>query len=375
LAGFGLGQDRSDFFGRNMSRAFIIAARRSAVMPAGGAFARLLPHDLAAPVMLACLHDAGIAPDQVDEVILSNALGAGGNPARVAALAAGLRERVAGLSIDRQCAGGLDAVILASALVNAGAADVVLAGGAESYSRRPLRLRTDPDGGPPVPYDAPPFTPWPNRDPMMHVAAADLAQRLGISRATQDAFAVASHARAMASQQQEIVPITGLQRDGFTRAMTPALAARAKVIAGTITAANAAVAADGAAFCVVVSERIAKQARRAVHIKAGATLGANPQEPGLAPLGAIARVLPPRLIPDQCEIMEAYAVQAIACIQGAGLDPATVNIGGGALARGHPVGASGAVLLARLFADMERGHGLAAIAAAGGIGSALLLEA
>jgi acetyl-CoA C-acetyltransferase len=126
---------------------------------------------------------------------------------------------------------------------------------------------------------------------------------------------------------------------------------------------------------VVVSERIAKQARRAVHIKAGATLGANPQEPGLAPLGAIARVLPPRLIPDQCEIMEAYAVQAIACIQGAGLDPVTVNIGGGALARGHPVGASGAVLLARLFADMERGHGLAAIAAAGGIGSALLLEA
>lgn len=362
-----------------MSRAFIIAARRSAVMPAGGAFARLLPHDLAAPVMLACLRDAAIAPDQVDEVILANALGAGGNPARVAALAAGLPERVAGLSIDRQCAGGLDAVILAGALVNAGAAHVVLAGGAESYSRRPLRLRTDPDGGPPVAYDAPPFTPWPNRDPMMHVAAADLAQRLGISRATQDAYAVASHARAMASQQPEILPIAGLQRDGFTRAMTHALAARAKVIAGTITAANAAVSADGAAFCLVVSERIAKQAHRALHIKAGATLGANPQEPGLAPLGAIARVLSPRLmprlIPDQCEIMEAYAVQAIACIQGAGLDPATVNIGGGALARGHPVGASGAVLLARLFADMERGHGLAAIAAAGGIGSALLIEA
>jgi acetyl-CoA C-acetyltransferase len=358
-----------------MSRAFIIAARRSAVMPAGGAFARLMPHELAAPVLRACLDDAGLEMGHVDELILSNALGAGGNPARVAALAAGLPERVAGLSIDRQCAGGLDAVILARMMVESGAAEVVLAGGVESYSRRPLRLRTDPDGGAAVAYDAPPFTPWPERDPAMHRAAADLAQRLGISRAAQDAFALASHARAMVVTHPEIVPIAGVHRDGFTRALTPALAARAKVIAGTITAANAAVAADGAAFCLVVSERIAKQANRALHIKAGATLGAAPQEPALAPLGAIARVLSPRLMPERSEIMEAYAVQAIACIQGAGLDPARVNMGGGALARGHPVGASGAVLLARLFADMQHGQGLAAIAAAGGIGSAVLLQA
>jgi acetyl-CoA C-acetyltransferase len=209
----------------------------------------------------------------------------------------------------------------------------------------------------------------------MHDAAAALAQRLGISRSTQDAFAVASHARAMAATHHEIVPIAGILRDGFTRAMTPALAARAKVVSGTISVATAAVAADGAAFCLVVSDRFARNAARALHIKAGATLGADPQEPGLAPLGAIARVLSPRLTPNRCEIMEAYAVQAIACIQGAGLDAATVNISGGALARGHPIGASGAILVARLFADMERGHGLAAIAAAGGIGSALLLEA
>lgn len=357
-----------------MSRAFIIAAHRSAVMPAGGAFARLMPHELAAPVLQACLDDAGIEVGRVDELILSNALGAGGNPARLAALAAGLPECVAGLSIDRQCAGGLDAVNLARALVQSGAAEVVLAGGAESYSRRPLRLRTDADGGAPVPYDAPPFTPWPSRDPVMHTAAAALAQRLGLTRAVQDAFAVASHARAMAATHTEIVPIEGIRRDGFTRALTPTLAARAKVIAGTITVANTAVAADGAAFCLVVSERIAKRASRALLIKAGATLGAAPQEPGLAPLGAIARVLSPRQHPDRCEIMEAYAAQAIACIHGAGLDPATVNINGGALARGHPVGASGAILVTRLFADMERGTGLAAIAAAGGIGSALLLE-
>ncbi|WP_022702725.1 thiolase family protein [Pseudorhodobacter ferrugineus] len=358
-----------------MSGAFIIAARRTAVMPAGGAFAGLEVHALAAPVMLACLADAGIDAAQVDEVILSNALGAGGNPARVAALAAGLPEHVAGLSIDRQCAGGLDAVILARALVESGAAQVVLAGGAESYSRRPLRLRTDPAGGAAVAYDAPPFTPWRDRDPDMHMAAAALADRLGITRAAQDAFAVASHARARAAVHREIVGIEGVLRDGFTRGLTPAVAARARAIVGTVTPANAAVAADGAAFCLVVSAQVAARATRAMRIIAGATLGANPQEPGLAPLGAIARVLSPPLVLDRSEIMEAYAVQAMACIQGAGLDPARVNIGGGALARGHPVGASGAVLVARLFADLQRGHGLCAIAAAGGIGSALVLEA
>lgn len=362
-----------------MNGAFIIAARRSAVMPVGGAFAGLEVHELAAPVMLACLSDAGIDAGRVDEVILSNALGAGGNPARVAALAAGLPEGVAGLSIDRQCAGGLDAVILARALVESGAAEVVLAGGAESYSRRPLRLRTDPSGGVAVPYDAPPFTPWAQggwgQEVGMHAAAAALADRLGISRAAQDAFAIGSHARAMAATHAEIVGINGVLRDGFARGLTPALAARAKAITGSITAANAAVAADGAAFCLVVSARIAAQATRAVRIVGGATLGANPQEPGLAPLGAIARVLSPRLVPERSEIMEAYAAQAIACIHGAGLDAARVNMAGGALARGHPVGASGAVLVARLFADLQRGHGLCAIAAAGGIGSALLLEA
>ena len=123
----------------------LIAARRTAVVPRGGAFARLSLEDLAAPVIAACLADAGISPDAVDEVILSNALGTGGNPARRVALAAGLMERVAGLTIDRQCAGGLDAILLARALVDSGAADVVLAGGVESYSRRPLRLATDPE--------------------------------------------------------------------------------------------------------------------------------------------------------------------------------------------------------------------------------------
>lgn len=361
--------------------AHIIAARRSAVCPRGGAFARLSLADLAVPVLRACLGDAGLAPDQVDEVILSNALGAGGNPARLVALAAGLPERVAGLTIDRQCAGGLDTVLLARAMVASGVAQVVVAGGVESYSRRPLRLATDPDGGLPVAYDRPAFTPWPERDPEMHAAAAMLAERLGIGRGHQDAWAVASHAKALAARAAmaaEIVVLEGQGWDAFSRNLTPALAARAPMLSGSVTGATTAVAADAAAFVVVVSDAVARQAGRAVRIIGGVTRGARPEEPGLAPLVAISETLRQAGLAandlEVAEVMEAYAVQVIACVEGAGLDPAIVNLSGGALARGHPIGASGAILAVRLFHQLRDGTGLAAIAAAGGIGTALLVE-
>lgn len=351
----------------------LIAARRTAVVPRGGAFARLRIEDLAAPVLQACLADAGISPGAVDEVILSNALGAGGNPARRAALAAGLPDCVAGLTTDRQCAGGLDAIVLARALVDSGAAEVVLAGGVESFSLRPLRLAADPDGGPPQPYDAAPFTPWPDRNPDMTVAAAALADRLGIARDRQEAWAIDSHAKsARIEHWPEIVPLAGICRDAFVRPLSPALLARARVLAGSVTTATTAVAADGAAVCLVVSDRIA--AGRGLALVAGATLGADPEEPGLAPLAAIRRIWRGEAL-AQAEIMEAYAVQALAVIASAGLDPAIVNPAGGGLARGHPIGASGAILAVRLFHGLKQGRGLAAIAAAGGIGTALLVEA
>lgn len=351
----------------------LIAARRTAVVPRGGAFARLLLEDLAAPVVTACLADAGIAPDQVDELIMSNALGAGGNPARRVALAAGLPEAVAGLTTDRQCAGGLDAILLARAMVDSGMADVVLAGGVESYSRRPLRLRTDPDGGAPVPYDEAPFTPWPDRDPSMAEAAEALAQRLRIDRARQEAWAVASHDKALrADLSAEIVPVLGIARDAFPRSLPPRLLTKAPVVAGSITAATAAVAADAAAICLVVSDRIAKGMGLA--LLAGRTLGGDPMEPGLAPVAAIRAIWGGEPL-AMAEVMEAYAVQAIAVVEGAVLDPAIVNPAGGGLARGHPIGASGAILAVRLFHGLRQGRGLAAIAAAGGIGTALLVEA
>ena len=359
--------------------AFVIAARRTAVVPRGGAFAKLSIEDLAAPVITALLADAGLGPQDVDEVICSNALGAGGNPARRVALAAGLSERVAGLSTDRQCVGGLDALLIARAMVDSGAVRVVIAGGVESYSRRPIRLATDPKGGPSMPYEQPPFTPWPARDPDVTEAAAALAQRLGITRNDQDHYAVHSHARAVAAQGRmaaEIVPISGQVRDAFTRPLNLALAQRAAVLSGTITPANTAVAADAAAFVVVVGDGLGR--RGGVRMACGVTLGARPEEPALGAIPAMQEALRLAGIGKGdlrvAELMEAYAVQAIACAEALGLDMSRVNLGGGALARGHPIGASGAILAVRMFHELTDGLGLAAISAAGGLGTAVVFE-
>lgn len=367
-----------------MTDPVLAAARRLAAVPRGGGFRRLALHELAAPVITALLADAGLAPEAVDEVILANALGGGGNPARLAALASGLSERVAGLSIDRQCCGGMDAVLLGDALIRAGGPEVIVAGGAESYSRRPLRFRTDPDGAAPAPYEQPPFTPWPDRDPDMVEAAATLATRLGITRVEQEAWAIESHARARAARSRmtrEIVPLAGIDSDPFTRPLSARTCARAQTLAGGVSAATAAVAADGASFCLLVSDRIARRlATPRLRILAGVTLGDDPEMPGLAPVPAVRTVLGRlSLRPDAfaaIELMEAFAVQAIACARLTGLPPARINRSGGALARGHPIGASGAINLTRLFHELDAPGqlGLAAIAAAGGLGTAVALE-
>src|SRR5690606_22316959 len=146
-----------------------------AVVPRGGAFAGLEVDALAAPVITACLDAAGLQADRVDDLLLGNALYGGGNPARRVGLFAGLPQRVPGITLDRQCTSGLDAVLLAARLVESGAADCVVAGGVESFSRAPIRMRRPvaPDELPAA-YARPPFTPWPERDPEMAEAAADL---------------------------------------------------------------------------------------------------------------------------------------------------------------------------------------------------------
>lgn len=369
-----------------MTATFIINAKRSAVAPRMGALAQLELHELAAPVIQSLLSELDIAPEQVDEVIVSNALGAGGNPARVIALAAGLPERIAGLTIDRQCVGGLDAIGIAKAMVSSGAANIVIAGGVESYSRRPVRLRSVIGASVLEPYDRPPFTPWNDRDPDLSSSAAQLAQDYGISRQAQDQFAINSHQKALnciSDLRSEVVEIESLTNDAYTRTLSESLCKRAPIIDSTITFANSAVAADGAAFCLVVSADIAKQfPDRCVEVASTLTVGDRPDQPALAPVAAINSIfaqtgLGPTDI-DQSEIMEAYAVQAMLCCDLTGLDMAKVNVKGGALARGHPIGASGAILVVRLFNDMINANKantcLAAIAAAGGLGSAMILR-
>lgn len=371
---------------------FIVAARRTAVAPRGGAFAGIEAHALAAAPIRAVLAATGAAPDAIDGVILGNALYGGGNPARVAALAAGLAETMPAATIDTQCCAGLDAILAAAAEIRAGEAELIIAGGVESFSRSPLRFRRprapgeDPQG-----YERPPFTPWADRDPDMIPAAARLAAEWAIDRSEQEAYAIESHRKALAAAgtSTEIVPVEGFARDSFTRRLDARLCARLPALAGdtrhAVTAATTAVEADAAAVVLLASEAALRRITppgRPLRILAGARAGGDPERPGLAPIAAgrhvLARSGRPAASIVSAEIMEAFAVQAMACLRGLELDPAIVNRGGGALARGHPIGASGAILATRLWHDLQSAPagalGLAAIAAAGGLGTAMLVE-
>lgn len=373
-----------------MSGAWIIAARRTPVVPRNGAFRRLGVGALAAPVMQMILRDSGISAEEVDEIILGNALYGGGNPARVAALAAGLPETKPAMTIDTQCCSGLDAVAAAADRISGGACDVVLAGGVESYSRSPLRFIRPMRNEAAAEYQRPPFTPWPDRDPDMIEAAVLLAQELGITRAEQETFAVASHGRAMRAQddfRREIVPLEDIHTDAFARRLSRAACARLPAISGqgiyAATAATVAVEADAAAMVVVVSDRklaALKPRLRPARIAGHIRVGGDPARPGLLTTAAAQSLLAHQGINASqisvAEIMEAFAAQAMGTIAALRLDPASVNRGGGALSRGHPIGASGAILAVRLFHELQKecdGFGLATIAAAGGLGSGMLL--
>jgi acetyl-CoA C-acetyltransferase len=373
-----------------MSAAYLVAARRTAVAPRGGAFKMVEVDELGEAPIRAVLADSGIAPEAIDDVIFGNALYGGGNPARLAALRAGLPDHVPALTIDSQCCGGLDAIMLAADRVASGSADAVIAGGVESFSRAPLRARRPRHAGEaPQSYDRPPFAPWPERDPDMIAAAALLAERFGISRARQDEFAIASHLKALRNPRgpAEIAPLAGLLHDAFPRALTKAICSRLTPLAGDetfgVTRATVAVEADAAAALLVVSETMARRlhVNRPVRIVSATRRGGDPGMPGVAPIAAAKSLLAAeRIAPARiavAEIMEAFAAQAIACVEGIGVPEAVLNRGGGGLARGHPIGASGAILAVRLWHEMQSESsgalGLAAIAAAGGLGSALLV--
>ncbi|MFG3619811.1 thiolase family protein [Nocardia sp. NPDC047654] len=366
----------------------LVAPRRTPIGNAGHGLADLTVTDLAAPVLrdvLAALRGAGVDAD-VDDVVLGNCLGPGGDPARVAALRAGLGVHVPGVTVDRQCGSGLDAVMQAALRVRSGADELILAGGVESASTAPWRFWPPVAGAEPVRYTRAPFAPSGFPDPDMGVAADDLARARGISRERQDAYAARSHTLAAATDfSAEIVPIGDVQRDERIRAgMTTARLARLRPsfgVDGTATAGNSCGISDGAAVMAVTSESMAA-GLPALRILGCAVAGSDPAFPGLGPVPAIRKLLRRNGIGvadlGVIEITEAFASVVLAVADELGLDESTICPQGGAIAMGHPWGASGAILLVRLASRMLRADGpalgLAACAIGGGQGIAVLVE-
>ena len=377
----------------------IVAARRTAIGTAGRAFAGHTVDALAAPVLAAVAAAVGPAGTPVDDVVLGNCMGPGGDLARVAALRAGLGERVPGVTVDRQCGSGLDAVMQAASRVRAQDAALVIAGGAESASTAPHRRW--PDTG--ERYTRAPFAPSGYPDPDMGPAADRLAALRGISRGRQDAWAARSHARAAAAQaagafDPEIVAVDGVVRDDRPRAAMDAvrLARFAPAFAaadagsgagiaggGTVTAGNSCGFSDGAAAMAVTTETIARElGLPALRIRATAVAAGDPALPGLgaapAARAALARAGMTSNDLGFIEITEAFAAQVLAVSDELALDEDLISADGGAIALGHPWGASGAVLLVRLAARMlaadDDRPGLAACSIGGGQGIAMIVE-
>ncbi|EFI59295.1 MULTISPECIES: thiolase family protein [Comamonas] len=396
------------------SKTPIIAWARSPVAPLGSALARLSPHELGRPLLLSLLQRSGLPAHAVDTVVIGNALGAGGNPARMLALAAGLPDNCAAHTIDTQCCSGLDAVAMAVGLLQSGQAEVVIAGGIEAWSRAPIRqTRPQLPGEQPQSYERPPFAPDPERDPDMLQSAADYALAHGFSRSQQEQYALLSHNRALAAQAQlapEIVPVAGLEADAYPRALQPARAARMPTLArGCCEGASAddiaahalspltvSAKADGAALILLATPEACARWNLQPRAQwlASASVGAAPETPLLAAIAAAQMTLArgsqalasPQLKAQDLsaiELHDAFAVQGLAFCAAMGLAPEQINSAGGGLARGHPIGASGAIALVRCLAQLEyqaqswtpkAALGLAAIAGAGGIGAATLVQ-
>jgi acetyl-CoA C-acetyltransferase len=329
--------------------------------------------------------------------VIGNCRGPGGNPARVAVLAAGLGTGVPGVTVDRQCGSGQEAVHQAATAVLAGAVNVVLAGGAESASTAPWRLaRPTTSTGLPVPYERAPFAPCEIGDPDMGPAAEAVATMCGVTRERQDAYAARSHAMTLAASQAgafdaELVPVGGSACDERPRRLTEGVLSRLRpafVAGGTVTAGNCCGVSDGAAAVAIVPEYLrAVLGVPGLALRGWVCVGLDPNTPGLGPVPAVQRLLKGTGISlaevGLVEMTEAFAAQVLACTDALGLDPlgldaARVCPQGGAIAMGHPWGASGAMLLVRLFAQMVRVDGsrlgIATCAIGGGQGLALLAE-
>jgi 3-oxoadipyl-CoA thiolase len=388
-----------------MSRAVVLAGVRTPVGRYGGALAGVRPDDLAAIAIRSAVERAGVPAGEIEDVYFGAANQAGEdnrNVARMAALLAGLPESVAGVTVNRLCASGLAAVVSACHAVIAGDGDLFVAGGAESMSRAPL-VTAKPDKqfarGDRTLYDT--TLGWRFTNPKlvelfppeaMGETGENVAERYDVSRADQDAFAFASQQRWAAADaagrfDDELVPVGDVVRDEHPRPDTSleklATLKPAFRENGTVTAGNASGINDGAAALVIASEEKAREIGiepLAVFV-GSAVAGVDPRVMGIGPIPAVRKLLERSGVEvsqlDLVELNEAFASQSLAVIRELGLDHDKVNVNGGAIALGHPLGMSGARLVVSLLHELRRRggrYGLATLCVGVGQGQAALFE-
>ncbi|RDI15562.1 acetyl-CoA C-acetyltransferase [Comamonas sp. AG1104] len=387
----------------------IVSAVRTAVGKFGGSLAKIPATQLGATVISEALARAKVAKDQVGEVIMGQVLtaAAGQNPARQAMMAAGIAKETPALTINAVCGSGLKAVMLAAQAVATGDSEIVVAGGQENMSLSPHAVPNSRDGQR--------MGDWKMVDTMivdglwdvynqyhMGITAENVAKEKNVSRAQQDALALASQQKAAAAQdagkfKDEIVPVSIPQRKGDpivfdsdeyvnrkTNADVLATLKPAFDKAGSVTAGNASGLNDGAAAVVVMTAAKAKALglKPLAKIVSYATSGLAPEVMGLGPVYATRKALDragwKAADVDLFELNEAFAAQACAVNQDLGIDTAKVNVNGGAIAIGHPIGASGCRILVTLLHEMQRSgakKGLAGLCIGGGMGVAMAVEA
>ncbi len=391
-----------------MQQAVIVSAARTAIGKFGGALAKTAAPDLGAAVILEVLKRAKLPPEQVEEVILGQVLtaGSGQNPARQALIKAGLPVGVPAMTINKVCGSGLKAVMLAAQAIANGDAEIIVAGGQENMSLAPHVLMGSRDGfrmGDTKMIDSMIVDGlWDVYNKYhMGITAENVAKQYDISRSQQDEFAAASQAKAIAAQdagrfKDEIVSVMLPQRKGDPIAFNTDEFINRKSTAealaglrpafdkeGSVTAGNASGINDGAAAVVVMSEARAKTLglKPLARIKAFASSGVDPKIMGMGPVSASRRALekagwkPADL--DLMEINEAFAAQACAVNKEMGWDTGKINVNGGAIALGHPIGASGCRIFVTLLHEMQRRDakkGLASLCIGGGMGVALAVE-
>ena len=388
-----------------MSRAVVLSAVRTPVGRSGGGLAGVRPDDLAATAIAAAVERAGVPAGEIEDVWFGAANQAGEdnrNVARMAALLAGLPDSVAGVTVNRLCASGLSAVVGACHAVVAGDGDLFVAGGVESMTRAPLVMAKPEQSfarGNQTVWDT--TLGWRFPNPRLEVmfplesmgeTGENVAEKEGISREDQDAFALQSQQRWAAANEagrfaDEVVPIGDLERDEHPRPDTSAekLASLKPAFreGGTVTAGNSSGVNDGAAALVIASEERAKElgVEPLGAFVGSAVAGVDPRVMGLGPIPAVRRVLERAGVAvgdiDLVELNEAFASQSLAVIRELGLDPEKVNVNGGAIAIGHPLGMSGARLVVTLLHELRRRsgrYGLATLCVGVGQGQAALFQ-